>query len=86
MKKRLIVVLSSLAIVLASFAVSLFANRTDEVFEANLEALASVKPNQTCYFGIREKAGSQVLYCPNCTWLPGTSSIWYPKGDCSPNE
>lgn len=41
MKKRLIVVLSSLTVVLASFAVSLFAYRTNEMFEANLDALAS---------------------------------------------
>jgi len=54
---------------------------------ANVEALADEESGKsvTCYNTITSQDGSQVRYCPTCSWLPGTDSWCSGKSTCTVN-
>ena len=61
------------------------ASQTDAnmLLAENVEALADVEPGHGyCYNSITSQNGSLVLYCPTCTYLPGTSSCFSGTGNC----
>lgn len=51
---------------------------------ANVEALAQGESGskKTCYNTITSKEGSQIMYCPTCSWVSGTDSWVSSKGEC----
>ena len=44
------------------------------------------KKEQDCYNTITSKKGSQVRYCPTCTFIPGTAPLFVPVNTCLGSE
>lgn len=88
MKKQL---LGSLAVV-AIAAVTAFNinlnfgadSKLSTVNMSNVEALASGETGtgKTCYNTITSKEGSQVMYCPTCSYISGTDAWTSSTGSC----
>ena len=60
---------------------------TEAVFsetEVALEKAIAGSGNDTvCYNSITSLQGSQVRYCPSCTFIDGSKASWYsPKSNC----
>lgn len=84
MKKRIIIVALS-AIVLIFGVVVISGNQSAKnLVELNVEALAAVGQEATCYKTIKAEEGSQVFYCGTCSWMPGRHTTLSGKGVCTP--
>ena len=59
------------------------------LLDENIEALSdgeTEKKEQDCYNTITSKKGSQVRYCPTCTFIPGTAPLFVPVNTCLGSE
>ena len=73
MKKLILIAVSAAVAVSACiFACLSSESRTDEFFEANVEALAdNEERGQKCYLEIKSDPNDQDIYCGTCTEIPG---------------
>lgn len=61
-------------------------NISSDLLLQNVEALSQATDEAgekfTCFNTITSKDGSQVRYCPTCTFIDGTDVCYSPKDEC----
>jgi len=87
MKKILFAFIAMLAVSIAAVLFTNYKHDKDSLFYQNVEAIADDESTgQKCWNTITSSEGEQVLYCPECKWVPGRH-VWYSgHSNCTPKE